>query len=388
MSPTPPSPPARSGAPEVLIAILTDLSTDHRCWKWAVSLRDAGYRPVIYCDRPLHPLGDAWADFDVRVITRASHLRGFFPVFFRYLLRLLPVLLTTRARVWVAMDAPPLFWLSFWGRLRGRKVTYDAHELFLETPMVRARASRRLFWKLWEDGGLALAKRCVTVSPGILAKLEARHPKVRFHLLPNMPSGELEAIAPLGARPSEGDPSGTTASPVRIVYQGGLRKASGLPELIAALGSRPGIVLDIYGGGGEEGALREAARAAGIADRVRLHGVVPFEKLQDLMAGAHAGIHLVQPTCESFALTLSNKIFDYTRAGVPVLFSDNPAHRLLLREFPVGVVADAYSPEAVGAALDRLLADRETYAEACRAARARWRWENFFRGVPALLEAP
>src|SRR5690606_18089809 len=46
--------------PEILLAILTDLSVDHRCYKWAQSLRAAGYRPVIYCDKPAHPPGPAW----------------------------------------------------------------------------------------------------------------------------------------------------------------------------------------------------------------------------------------------------------------------------------------------------------------------------------------
>lgn len=371
--PSPSDPPAR---PEVLIAILTDLSTDHRCWKWAQSLRAAGHRPVIYCDRPPHPLGEAWTGFDVRVITRASHLHRFFPVFFVFLLRLLPILLRTKAETWIAMDAPPFFWLALWGRLRGRRVIYDSHELFLETPMVRARRTRRAFWRLWENGGFALIRRGVTVSPTILKRLRSLHPRVRFRLLPNMPSGEPGEIIPA---PEDG--------PIRLVYQGGLRKASGLPELIAALASRPGIELDVYGGGGEEGNLREATRVSGISDRVRFHGVVPFDKLPGLMAGMHAGIHLVQPTCESFALTWSNKIFDYARAGLPVLLSDNPAHRLLLEEFRVGVAADAFSPDAVGAALDRLLADRETFVEACRAARARWRWETFFPGALELLEA-
>jgi glycosyltransferase involved in cell wall biosynthesis len=266
-------------------------------------------------------------------------------------------------------------WLALWGRLRGRRVVYDSHELFLETPMVLSRRSRRAFWSFWENAGFALIRRCVTVSPNILARLKARHPRVRFHLLPNMPGGEPEAIVPA---PKDG--------PVRLVYQGGLRKASGLPELIAALRDRPGIRLDVYGGGSEAGFLREATRVSEISDRVSFHGVVPFEKLPALMAGAHAGIHLVQPTCDSFALTWSNKIFDYARAGVPVLFSDNPAHRALLEEFRVGVVADAFSPAAIGAALDRLLADRDGYAEACRAARERWRWETFFHGIPNMLE--
>src|SRR6185436_1306242 len=104
------SSPSPSNPPEVLLAILTDLSIDHRCYKLAKSLKNQGMHPVIYCDRPLHPLGSAWDEFDVRVLTRESHLRRFMPVFVAYLFRLLPVLLRTRARVWISLDAPPLFW--------------------------------------------------------------------------------------------------------------------------------------------------------------------------------------------------------------------------------------------------------------------------------------
>ncbi len=365
----PPSP----DAPEILIAILTDLSVDHRCWKWAMSLRDAGYRPVICCDRPLHPLGTAWDGFDVRVLTRESHQRRFFPVFLAFLLRLLPILLRTKARTWIAMDAPPLLWLAFWGRLRGRRVIYDSHELFLETPLVLSRPSRRFFWTLWEKGGFALIRHCVTVSPAILERLRARHPDVRFRLLPNMPGGPLEDLSP----PAAGE--------TRLVYQGGLRKASGLGEFLVALRDRPGIRLDIYGGGPEEGFLRDSTLSLGISDRVRLHGVVPFELLPGLMAGAHAGIHLVQPVCGSFALTLSNKVFDYARAGIPVLLSDNPAHGALLEEFRVGLLADSFSAEAIGRAIDGLLARREFHAAECRKAREAWRWERYFAAVTEIL---
>ena len=112
-------------AKPILLAILTDLSIDHRCYKLAKSLKNQGMHPVIYCDLPLHPLGSAWDEFDVRVLTRESHLRRFMPVFAAYLFKLLPVLLRTRARLWISLDAPPLFWLALWGKLRGRTVVYD-----------------------------------------------------------------------------------------------------------------------------------------------------------------------------------------------------------------------------------------------------------------------
>ncbi len=397
--------------PQVLLAILTDLSVDHRCHKWARSLRDAGYDPVILCDRPLHPLGAAWDGFDVRILTRTSHQRRFLPAFLEFLWRLTGELRRTRARVWVSLDAPPLFWLALWGKLRGRTVAYDSHELYLETPLVLNRTSRRIFWTLWERAGFALIRKAITVSPAIRDRLQAEHAHVRFHLLPNMPI--RPSVFPESRAPTPG-------GPVRLVFQGGLRVATGLPELFTALATRPGLrmmTLDIYGGGPEETALREAAVAAGLmsagdgcpvaeevdpggetrrdsaepvagegaGSRVRFHGSVPFETIPDRMAEAHVGIHLMQPVCGSFALTWANKTFDYAQAGLPVLLSDNPAHRALLAAHPVGVMADSFSPEAIGAALEELMAGHAGHAAAARRAREDWHWDAHFRALPSFL---
>ncbi len=378
------SPPV-ADAPEVLLAILTDLSIDHRCYKLAKSLKHQGLRPVIYCDQPLHALGSAWDEFEVRVLTKDSHLRRFMPVFVAYLFRLLPVLLTTRARLWISLDAPPLFWLAFWGKLRGRTVVYDSHELFVETPMVLNRRTRKFFWTAWERGGFALISRAMTVSPAILARLSAVNPRVKFHLLPNMPFSS----SPGSENPVMDKPSFPTqnSEPVRLVFQGGLRVATGLQELFEALRLRPQYHLEVFGGGPEEAALRAAAQAAGIAGRVRFHGSVPFQELAAPMAAAHLGIHLMQPVTGSFALTWANKIFDYAHALTPMLLSDNPAHRALLEEYCVGVVADSFSPEAVGEGLDRLAANYAFHLEECRRAREAWHWEAYAKGLPEFFKS-
>jgi glycosyltransferase involved in cell wall biosynthesis len=362
---------------EVLLAILTDLSIDHRCYKLAKSLKNQGMHPVIYCDRPLHALGSAWDEFDVRVLTSESHLRRFMPVFVAYLFKLLPVLLRTRARLWISLDAPPLFWLALWGKLRGRMVVYDSHELFIETPMVQGRPSRRWFWTAWERGGFDLITRAMTVSPAILERLRAAHPRVKFHLLPNMP---FKSESPVTEK--------TLSKPLRLIFQGGLRVATGLPEFFEALRLRPGYEMDVFGGGSEEAALRAAAKAAGLDARVRFHGSVPFQQLAAPMAAAHIGIHLMQPVTGSFALTWANKIFDYAQALTPMLLSDNPAHRALLEEFRVGVVVDSFSPEAIGEGLDRLAADYAYHLEECRKAREAWHWEAYARGLPEFLGTP
>jgi glycosyltransferase involved in cell wall biosynthesis len=374
--------------PEVLLAILTDLSIDHRCHKWARALRDAGYHPIIYCDRPHHPLGAAWDGFDVRVLTRDSHLKRFFPVFAEFLCRLTPVLWRTRAKVWVSLDAPPFFWLALWGKLRGRTVVYDSHELYLETPLVLNRPSRRLFWTLWENGGFALTRRAITVSPAIIDCLQARHTHLQFYLLPNMPLHPGTFLPPVAPPSPLSTSASDTATAVRLVFQGGLRVATGLPELFTALATRPALrmaTLDIYGGGPEEDSLRAAAHAADLEARVHFHGSVPFETLPEKMARAQIGIHLMQPVCGSFALTWANKTFDYAQVGLPVLLSDNPAHRTLLATHRVGVAVDSFSPEAIGRGLEELCAHYETFAAESRKAREEWHWSAYFRGLPKFL---
>ena len=161
--------------------------------------------------------------------------------------------------------------------------------------------------------------------------------------------------------------------------------ATGLPELFAALRFRPRYHLDVFGGGPEEASLRAAAKATGIEDRVRFHGSVPFQELAAPMAAAHLGIHLMQPVTGSFALTWANKIFDYANALTPMLLSDNPAHRALLDEYCVGVVADSFSPEAVGEGLDRLASNYDFHREECRRAREAWHWEAYASALPEFL---
>ncbi len=363
-------------APTVLLVILTDLSTDHRCFKWAKSLRQWGEHPVIYCDQPRHALGEAWSGFDVRILTRRSHLQEFLPVFAAFWRRLAPALWRTPARIWIALDAPPLLGLAFIGKLRRRTVIYDAHELFLETPMVLSRPGRRIFWWLWEQGGFALIARAVTVSPPILARLQQHHRAVGFYLLPNMP---FRVSRP--SEPNRDVPHGE----IRLIFQGGLRTASGLPELFAALAERPACRLDIYGDGVEGDNVRAAARHEHLGERVAFHGAVPFESLPATLERAHLGVHLMQPVCGSFALTWANKIFDYVHGLCPVLLSDNPAHQSLLHEFRVGVTVDAFSTSAIGGGIDALLAGYPAFVAACRRAREQWHWEAFAANLGPFL---
>jgi glycosyltransferase involved in cell wall biosynthesis len=367
----------------VLLAILTDLSTDYRCFKLASTLQDSGYAPIILCDKPKHPLGRAWSKFPVRFMTPVSHLQGFFKAFILFHLHLAWTLLWTRSRLWIALDCPPLLTLAILGKIKGATVVYDSHEIFLETPMVLSRPSRKRFWTFWHDAGLRLVHRILAVSPAAVEWFQSRYPGHAVYLLPNAPLLQLDA--PWAKKPVAAVASETPA--IRLIYQGGLRAASGLMETFQALRDLPQFTADIYGDGPERANLEAAVQKMGLEKRVRFHGHIPFEALRAPMGEAHIGLHPLQPVCGNFALTLSNKVFDYVHAGLPVLLSENPAHAGLLREHRVGVAVDSYAPDSIAAGLRTLVAEWDGFHAACRQARDAWHWQAYARDLPSFLEA-
>jgi glycosyltransferase involved in cell wall biosynthesis len=373
----------------VLLAILTDLSTDYRCFKLANTLRNAGYEPMILCDKPKHALGQAWNPFTVHLMSPVSHLQGFFKAFFLFHIRLAFTLLFTRSRIWIALDCPPLLTLALIGKVKGATVIYDSHEIFLETPMVQSRPSRKWFWTFWHDTGLHFIHRIVAVSPSSVAWFRARYPGHTIYLLPNAPILQKEAPwAQAPTAPTYPVSTAVAVPSIRLIYQGGLRVASGLMETFQAIKGLPQYSVDIYGDGPERVNLTSAVQEMGLENRVCFHGHIPFEALRVPMGEAHIGLHPLQPICGNFALTLSNKIFDYVHAGLPVLLSENPAHLGLLQEHRVGVAVDSYSPQSIAAGLKTLVDQWSEFHLVCQQARDAWHWDAYARDLPQFLTSP
>lgn len=156
------------------------------------------------------------------------------------------------------------------------------------------------------------------------------------------------------------------SSPV-VVYTGTFEPYQGLGALIAAVPhvrtAVPGVVVVLVGaeGGGKDEILRQAAQAG-------LSGVIRLVERQDrasMPAFLALADVLVSPRLYGGNLPL--KIFDYLAAGRPIVATDIPAHRSVLSEGRALLVAP--SPEAIGAALCRVLQDRELAGDLSAAAR-------------------
>jgi glycosyltransferase involved in cell wall biosynthesis len=157
----------------------------------------------------------------------------------------------------------------------------------------------------------------------------------------------------------------------------------GLQSFIQAMArTTTRVTLDIRGGNrwGHGERLVELARGLGIGDRVNLLPMAPPEEMVRLAAVYDIGLSLETDVSENRRLCLTNKIFTYLLAGVPVLLSDTPAQRALAPD--LGAAARLVSladPAAMAATLDDLagspIARTEALASAWRLGRERYNWE-------------
>lgn len=157
----------------------------------------------------------------------------------------------------------------------------------------------------------------------------------------------------------------------------------GLQSFIQAMAkTRTHVTLDIRGGNrwGHGERLVELARGLGIADRVTLLPMAPPEEMVRLAASYDIGLSLETDVSENRRLCLTNKIFTYLLAGVPVLLSDTPAQRGLAPD--LGAAARLVSltdSAAMAATLDNLAGSQAARAEASssawRLSRERYNWD-------------
>jgi glycosyltransferase involved in cell wall biosynthesis len=158
----------------------------------------------------------------------------------------------------------------------------------------------------------------------------------------------------------------------------------GLQSFIEAMArTRTHVTLDIRGGNrwGHGERLVELARGLDIGDRVNLLPMAPPEKMVTLAAAYDIGLSLETDISENRRLCLTNKIFTYLLAGVPVLLSDTAAQRALAPD--LGAAARLVSladPAAMAATLDELAGSparrAEASASAWRLGRERYNWET------------
>ena len=279
------------------------------------------------------------------------------------------------AHVYVAHDLetlPAAARAAQWG---GARLVYDSHELFSER--TAAGPGARLAWRVIERRLIDRADAVITVSDSIADELVRRYGVPRPVVVRNVPSGPPHdgAASPL-REALRIDP----AAPV-VLYLGGLQPGRGLEPLVRSIASVEGAALVLMGPGHPQyvAALREVARRAGTDERTSFAAPVAAGDVVRWASGADVGVAPIQNVSLSYYLSLPNKVFDYIAAGLPVVASDFPEMRRVVRDRGLGALCRPDDPADIARAISWTLHDparHERLRQAARAAAVELTWER------------
>jgi glycosyltransferase involved in cell wall biosynthesis len=230
---------------------------------------------------------------------------------------------------------------------RGRALLlYDAHELTSGRTDV-------FLWERWLDvrherRWIPEAACVVVVSQGIADIIRERH-EVEPLVIRNVPR-PLADPAPYYQLRERAD---VPAEALLVLHQGQRAPDRGLTALVRAMSQLPTAHLVLLGSAvrGMDATLHRAAAAAGVRERLHFLPPVPSDRLLSVTAQADVGVTLLEDVSLNHRLALPNKLFEYLLAGLPVVASDLPEIRRVLKECEGGVVCDPRDPASIAYAI-------------------------------------
>lgn len=154
-----------------------------------------------------------------------------------------------------------------------------------------------------------------------------------------------------------------------------------MAETLSLIADYKDIHLVVRGFGRLEKLLHEKVDSHSNCDQFKFYPPVLVQNLIFEAAKSNVGIAITIPICLNFKLSVSNKIFEYAAAGLPVIMSDIPEHRYLNERYQIGVVLEENTPECLFEAIKKLYRDKLFYKKCVAGAQKMTEeinWENEF----------
>ena len=153
-----------------------------------------------------------------------------------------------------------------------------------------------------------------------------------------------------------------------------------MAEAIPLLKDYPEIKLAVRGLGKLEDALHKRVEELD-GNNFVFYPKVLVQELIPEASKSKVGVAITEAICLNFKLSVSNKLFEYASAGLPVIMSDIPEHRYLNDKYQFGVIIPENTPEAFAQAVIKLYSDKDFYEKCAQNAKKlsdEVNWENEF----------
>jgi glycosyltransferase involved in cell wall biosynthesis len=343
----------------ILISVTSDLVTDQRVHRGAATLAALGHQ-VTLIGREL-PNSPPMSNRPYTVKRFRLWFTGG-PLFYAaYNTRLLFFLLGNKADVLLANDLDTLFANRLAKAFKRIPLVYDSHEYFTGVPELTSRPFIQKTWKAIERWCLPVADKMMTVNDSIASMYENEYHK-KVAVVRNVPLGgpvHFSQIEKNALRKSLGLPEDQKM----VVIQGaGINIQRGAEEAVEAMQYINGVRLLVIGGGDVMDQLQQLVVRYQLQDKVIFRSRMPFPELMKHTASADLGLTIDKDTNLNYRFSLPNKLFDYIRAGIPVLASRLPEVEKIVAGYDIGAFIDNHDPKHIADRISALLRDEQALA--------------------------
>jgi glycosyltransferase involved in cell wall biosynthesis len=245
------------------------------------------------------------------------------------------------------LDTLPIAYLA--SLLTKSKLVFDAHEIYTENGMVIKYPFLQKILKLIEKFLISKCNWFICVSYSAAKKYSEMYMIKEPLVITNCPFKYKEEIL-------------SKNEIFEVLSHGIFVPDRGYEELLKSQKylDEKKIRIKLRGKGDYKSKLEEIAVAERIPYKV-FENPVHVSEVVRAATKSHIGVVLTKPISINYSLTISNKIFEYINAGLPVIMSDLPEHRILNEKYNFGIIVSEVTPMAISKEILNLFNDQKLY---------------------------
>jgi glycosyltransferase involved in cell wall biosynthesis len=270
-------------------------------------------------------------------------------------IRLFLYLMSTKVDLIFANDLDTLPAAYLAAKIRNKRIIYDTHEYFTETPELVNRKLTQTIWKKIEDYFFPKLTDILTVNSSIAKLYGDKYNKI-VHVSRNIPP----TFAPerLKTRTELGLP----ANKHILILQGtGINMERGAEEAVLAMQYLNDTVLLVVGSGDVFPALHKIIEKNNLQGKVIFKPKMPFAELRQYTMNSDLGLAIDKDTNLNYHFSLPNKLFDYIHSGIPVLSSGLIELKQIIDQYDIGYYIQNHDPKHIASVITSIFNDENRY---------------------------
>ena len=330
----------------IIISVTNDISTDQRVLKVANTLYENDF-DILLIGRELPNSLPLNLPFQTKRMRLIFNRKVFFYAEFN--IRLFFLLIRSKADIYLSNDTDTILANYYASKYKKTRLIFDAHEIFPETPEVHHRKFVKKVWTKIESSIFPKLRYTYTVNQSI-SDYYRRLYRMRMHVIRNVPYFQ---------KVTENKDKFFIPNKKIILYQGAINVGRGLEWVIDAMPYvNKNVLLVIIGDGYEKKKLMQKVVDMQLMTKVTFFGKKQPDELFRYTRGADIGLCLLDNLGLSYYYSLPNRIFDYLRAGVPILATDFPEIHDFVNTNNTGILIDHYEPKFLAQTINNMLENK------------------------------